>query len=215
MKKLIIFVATLFVYMSTMAKVTVTNVLRTIPKEIVPYIDDDRRDEIGRFSSENDSLEIKNSLNGTMRIWTVSDDFARMELSESSMLQVKLLSTGDTTQIICVVKTITSPVAESEVRFYTVGWNELDGDFGLPDMRDAGAMLSSLTVRPDTMAEARYGELLKNIEPVIVNASFDVKGEVLTLGLGIPFTTKQVQNDMKAIIKQKSFKWNGKTFRLC
>ena len=92
MKKLIIFIATLFIYMSTMAKVTVTNVLRTIPKEIVPYIDDDRRDEIGRFSSENDSLEIKNSLNGTMRIWTVSDDFARMELSESSMLQVKLLS---------------------------------------------------------------------------------------------------------------------------
>ena len=86
MKKLIIFIATLFICMSTMAKVTVTNVLRTIPKEIVPYIDDDRRDEIGRFSSVNVSLEIINSLNGTMRIWTVSDDFARMELSESSML---------------------------------------------------------------------------------------------------------------------------------
>lgn len=214
MKKTIFVIASLFIYMATAAKVTITNVLSTIPEHIAPYIDKDRKEEIGKFSNENDSLEIKNSLNGTTRIRTISDDFALVELSKSALLQIKLLSSGDTAQIICVVRTIKSPVAESEVKFYSTDWNEIDRDYGLPRL-DAAAMLSALTVRPDTMAVARFNELQRYIEPVIVNACFDEKGEVITFGLGVPFTTKEMVCDIKAIIKKKSFKWDGEIFREC
>ncbi len=208
-------IVTLFIYMTAMAKVTVTSVLSTIPENLAPYIDKDRKEEIGKFSNVNDSLEIKNSLNGTTKIRTVSDDYALVELNKSALLQIKLLSMGDTAQIICVVKTIKTPVVESEVKFYSIGWNNITGSYGLPDTSDTATMLSELTARPDTMATARFEDLKKCIEPVMVNTSFDAKGEILTFSLGVPFTTMNLKNEVKAIIKQKSFKWDGKTFRVC
>jgi len=71
-------------------------------------------------------------------------------------------------------------------------------------------MLDCLTARPDTMSNDRYDELRRKIEPVIVSIDIANSGSDFTYRLSLPLLNKKEQDEMKAIIKQKSFNWGGK-----
>ena len=196
------------------AQKTATSVLSTMPQELIPYINDDQRGEMSKFSIENDTVTIKNELNGTSTVTVINDDFAKIDLSKSAMILIKLLPVSDTAKIICMVRTIKTPLPESDIRFYNTDWSPIKSKFNLPDLRNDDEMLAMLTQRPDSMTEAKFEELRSYIEPVIVSADIPDGGYKITLNLNIPFTTKEERKNIKAIIRQKSFKWNGKTFKM-
>lgn len=212
----LIFIATLFMCATTAkAQTSITKIIETIPREIIPYINDNSREEISKFTDESDSLSIKNELNGNTTIRKRNDDYVRIDLNESSSLQIKLLTVNDTTQIICMVRTMKSPLPESEIAFYSTEWEKLENGYGLPDIHNADSIMAGFTCKPDTMTETKFEELRKYIEPIMVYAGFDDKGQALTFSINIPFTTKDMRNEVKAIIKQKSFKWNNGFFKEC
>lgn len=212
----LIFIAALFMCATTAkAQTSITKIIETIPREIIPYINDNSREEISKFTDENDSLSIKNELNGNTTIRKRNDDYVRIDLNESSSLQIKLLIVNDTTQIICMVRTMKSPLPESEIAFYSTEWEKLENGYGLPDIHNADSIMAGFTCKPDTMTETKFEELRKYIEPIMVYAGFDDKGQALTFSINIPFTTKDMRNEVKAIIKQKSFKWSSGSFKEC
>ena len=212
----LIFIAALFMCATTAkAQTSITKIIETIPREIIPYINDNSREEISKFTDENDSLSVKNELNGNTTIRKRNDDYVRIDLNESSSLQIKLLPVNDTTQIICMVRTMKSPLPESEIAFYSTEWEKLENGYGLPDIHNADSIMAGFTCKPDTMTETKFEELRKYIEPIMVYAGFDDKGQALTFSINIPFTTKDMRNEVKAIIKQKSFKWSNGFFKEC
>ena len=94
-------------------------------------------------------------------------------------------------------------------------WEKLENGYGLPDIHNADSIMAGFTCKPDTMTETKFEELRKYIEPIMVYAGFDDKGQALTFSINIPFTTKDMRNEVKAIIKQKSFKWSNGFFKEC
>ena len=198
-----------------MAQTSIREALKTMPQELLPYISDDQRKEIDEFTAKQDTVTIKNSLNGTTIVCIADSSFAQIDLNETACMQVRLLPVNDSTQIICMAKTVKTPIADSSIRFYSSDWKPIDSEFNLPVNADADSMLAEFTQRPDTMTAARYEELLKYLEPVIVYADIAKENATITLNLSIPFGSKETIDDIRAITRQKTFKWNGSHFKAC
>ena len=109
----------------------------------------------------------------------------------------------------CLVKTVRKPLAESSISFYTTDWQPVESRFGLPDIGDAGVMMQMLVERPDSIDAIRFNRLCSYIEPVMVSADCSNDDNIITYSLSLPFVTKDKADEIKAVIKKKSFKWDG------
>lgn len=210
MKRLLITTLAVLLTTTGFAQKTMKDVLAAMPDSIIPYINAAQRAELCKFSHTGDTLKVKNALNGDVYIDSISDTFLKMRLNSATDFQLKMLPLNDSTQILCTVKTLRKPVADSSIRFYTTDWNAVNDTFGLPDKNDTEAMLNLLTARPDTMSNDRYKELRDKIEPVIVSIDIASSEPVFTYSLSLPLLNKKERDEVKAIIKQKSFNWNNK-----
>lgn len=212
MRKFIIIIFTIWNTCICYAQNGMADILSSMPEEIVPYLTADKKMELGKFLNSNDTLKVKNSLNGETSIDSVSGSYMRIKLNLTADIQVKLLPQNDSVQIICVIKTLKKPAPESRISFYSTNWNRLDDAFGLPDTNNPKTMLDMLTCRPDTMSTDRYNELRYKFEPIIANAEFTGTDNTITFSLSQPLLNKEEKRETVAIIKQKSFKWSGEKF---
>lgn len=203
---------------SATAQQTIKEIIGNMPESIIPYINDDQRAELQKFTGEKDTVKIKNVFNGTTSIDTISSNFAKISMSKVADMQLRLLPTSDSTQIICTIKTVNSPLKESSIRFYSTDWQPINSTFGLPENTDADSLINMFVQKPDTITEEKLTEFTKlrnYIEPVIIYADFKSKDNIITFNLSIPFVPKDKLNELKAITKKISFKWDGQNFKKC
>lgn len=195
------------------AQVTMRDVWQSMPDHLLPYLHQNLRTELLELHDMKVKPEVKNLLSGTSVMDTLTTDYTFLHLSEYSTLSLKLLTRSDSTQLICFVKTVMAPEAESEVRFFDVNWQSLDIPSGLPLHESAEALLSRMTVKPADMEEGRFEELRKMIDPVMCHVMLSPAASTLVMQLSIPALTRQERDDIQPIIKQISFKWDGQTFK--
>ena len=206
----------LSVNLATMtAQITVKDVLKSIPNELMPYFNDKQRDEIKQFANDKDTLEIRNVLNGKTTITTLSQNLAEINLNNNTLTQIKLLPVNNTTKIICAIKTIKEPIKESVIKFYSADWQPIKSTFNLPTADNTDSLLALFTQKPDTMTTERYNELSNCIEPVVMYTDISDKDNSVTLSISIPFTANDKSDAIKVIIRKKTFKWDGNTFKNC
>ena len=67
---------------------------------------------------------VKNRFGNVAEMKVLTDDYVLMQTSEVGTLEMKLLPLADSTKVICMVKTVNVPVADSSVRFYTSDWSQ-------------------------------------------------------------------------------------------
>ena len=195
------------------AQVTMRDVWQSMPDHLLPYLHQNLRTELLELHDLKVKAEVKNLLSGTSVMDTLTTDYTFLHLSEYSTLSLKLLTRSDSTQLICFVKTVMAPEAESEVRFFDVNWQSLDIPSGLPLQESAEALLSRMTVKPADMEGGRFEELRKMIDPVMCHVMLSPAASTLVMQLSIPALTRQERDDIQPIIKQISFKWDGQTFK--
>lgn len=216
MRTLAISLLLLLVNISSFATTkTMRDMIRTMPKEMIPYLQDEQWAEVYKFIESKDTLKIKNGLNGITSFDLISNDFANIGLNEITSMQIKLLTRNDSTEIICLVKTINRPVKESTVQFFSTEWEEIEDDFNLPQAKDTEMLIKTFVERPDSISEDKFMELLSRIDPVIINADISSKNNTITYNLSLPFIREEEKEEIKAIIKQNTFKWDGSKFKKC
>lgn len=213
MKRMFLIMVTCAMMTVVSAQVTMRDVWQSMPDHLVPYLHQNLRVEQLELQDMKAEAEVKNLLNGTSIMDTLTVDYTFVRLSEYSTLALKLLTRPDSTQIICFVKTVMAPEAESEVNFYDVNWQPLDIPSGLPLHKSADALLSQMTVRPVGMEEERFAELRNMIDPVMCQVELSPAAPTLVMRLSIPALTQQERDDISPIIKPITFKWDGKTFK--
>lgn len=212
---------------SISSQTTIDNIIGTIPKQIVPYLTESQLKELahdaelniaekGKEKDRHDTLVvIKNVLGGATTIDSLSNDFARITLNEVTNLQIRLLPHNDSTNIICLVKTINKPIKESTVNFYTTDWNEIKDTFNLPSNTMSDSHVTDFLQQPDTMASNEYAELCKYFEPVVICADFSKSNDTIVYEISIPFVPHGKYNELKALTRKNMFKWTGNSFKKC
>ena len=213
MKRFLILLVSCVLTSFVQAQVSMRDVWLSMPDSILPYLNRSLRMEHLDFVNMHVKSEVKNLLHENGVLDTLTNDFASYYLPQSSSLELKLLTAADSSQVICMVKTVMAPEAESEVKFFNTSWQPLADDYGLPLHLSEGEILKQFTHQPADMANDRFDELCKMIDPVMLSASLSASSPVITLCLSTPVLTKQELDEVSVIAKQISFKWDGIRFK--
>ena len=197
----------LFVAADASAQRQMKDFIKAMPDSLVPYLNITKRTELIDFYEMGVEAATFNRLSENTVLDSLTANFADLRLSERSRMQLALLSLEGGDTLICMVRTYLGEEPESNVAFYDAAWHK----------QDAGTFLSvfdpmSLMVRPDTMSEERYEQLVRMVDPVMTSAVVDAKDQTLTFSLSTPMLRRAEREELKAILVQRKFKWNGRKF---
>jgi hypothetical protein len=95
-----------------------------MPDSVTPLLTKVNREDCIDFLDSNMKAVVKNRFGNVAEMKVLTDDYVLMQISEVGTLEMKLLPLADSTKVICMVKTINIPVADSSVRFYTSDWSQ-------------------------------------------------------------------------------------------
>ena len=121
-RRLMIFVC-MFCVMSVMAQ-DMKSVFVAMPDSVTPLLTKVNREDCIDFLASNMKAVVKNRFGNVAEMKALTDDYVLMQTSEVGTLEMKLLPLADSTKVICMVKTVSAPVADSSVRFYTSDWSK-------------------------------------------------------------------------------------------
>ena len=213
MKRFFITIVCCALFFPVKAQISMRDVWLSMPDSILPYLNKNQRLEHLDFLDMHVTSEVKNLLGGEGRMDTLTADYTMVHLTAASTLQMKLLTQSDSTQLICFVKTFHAPEPESSVLFYDQNWKLVSASYGLPLSLSSEEVLKHFTFQPEGMDSERYEELCKMIEPVMLSARLSPESSDIVFQLSTPTFTQKEKEEVKAIVKQIKFKWNGETFK--
>ena len=113
----------IFCVMSVMAQ-NMKSVFVAMPDSVTPLLTKVNREDCIDFLDSNMKAIVKNRFGNVAEMKVLTDDYVLMQTSEVGTLEMKLLPLADSTKVICMVKTVNVPVADSSVRFYTSDWSQ-------------------------------------------------------------------------------------------
>ena len=113
----------MFCVMSVVAQ-DMKTVFVAMPDSVTPLLTKVNREDCIDFLDSNMRAVVKNRFGNVAEMKVLTDDYVLMQTSEVGTLEMKLLPLADSTKVICMVKTVNVPVADSSVRFYTSDWSQ-------------------------------------------------------------------------------------------
>ena len=117
---------------ATNATVNMRDILKSMPDSIMPLLTENNRLDLVDFIDSNMSAEVTNILQGKSSMPILNDQYAKILLTESSVMEMLLLETqtpvDSVNQILCVVKTFGTDIKESTIDFYTVKGRRLNSE---------------------------------------------------------------------------------------
>ncbi len=68
---------------------------------------------------------LKNTMEGTSVLKKLTSDYLFLQVSERSTLEMKLLPLVNNTHVICMVTTVSAPIPDSRIEFFSTDWTPL------------------------------------------------------------------------------------------
>lgn len=170
-----------------------------MPDSIVPYLNRSLRTELADYVTMGMKSEVMNALRDTTRIEKLTDDYILVKLSNATKLEIKSLDAST----IAMVQTWCGPLAESKLSLFSNNW----------EVKPLNVDVSPMFVKPDTMSQQRYSELLDMANVTMNEMQLSVKDNSLTIKYSVPLLSSTDKKEMQAILRQIKLNWNGTTFK--
>lgn len=108
------------------AQITVRDLLKSMPDSVIPYLTENNRLDMIDFMESNMDAVVTNALGGKSQLLQLTDQYASIQLNESSSVAMRLLDVptpvDSLSQILCLVRTYGSDIRESTIAFYSLAW---------------------------------------------------------------------------------------------
>ena len=170
-----------------------------MPDSIIPYLNRSLRTELADYVTMGMKSEVMNALRDTTRIEKLTDDYILVNLSNATKLEIKSLDAS----VIAMVQTWCGPLAESKLSLFSNNW----------EVKPLNIDVSPMFVKPDTMSQQRYSELLDMANVTMNEMQLSVKDNSLTIKYSVPLLSSTDKKEMQAILRQRKLNWNGTTFK--
>lgn len=204
MKKI---VTVLFIFIATSAfPQKIDDVFKTMPNSILPGLSDGNRTML---LVDTGKTVIPYSL-GEIEKLAYAPDFLKIKTSGIGSTQLKLLPLINDTQIICVIRTVCGKACDSNIRFYSTDWKELEAKTLLSHISAASFFDSS---KKDS-ENYKFALSLPDIYPV--SAEFENGSDSLTLKLDLEnYLSDEQLAEIRPFIKNETItlNWNNISFK--
>lgn len=98
----------------------------SMPNHFIPQLESAWRKDLVDLHQTGKEATLKNTMNGTSSLLALTDNYLKIQTTERSQVEIRLLPLVNLTNIICVVTTVYAPVGDSKVAFYTTEWKPLE-----------------------------------------------------------------------------------------
>ena len=185
----------------------VADVFKTMPDDILP----------GFSEANRTMLLLDTALNvipyplGNIEKINYTDSYLQLKTSDIGTFQLKLLSLVNNTKIICTIKTVCGEACDSNIRFYSTGWEEIDEKTLLPNVS------KEVFFDPAKKGTEAYEQALSLLDIEPLSAVFRDGENDLTVMLNYEaYLSKENSAKIKPFIKQDfiTLYWTKTAFRL-
>ena len=97
----------------------------SMPDSNIPQLENAWRKDLIDLYKFGKEARLKNTMNGFSTLKKLTSDYLLLQATERSTIEMKLLPLVNNTNVICMVKTVNGPVADSQVDFFTTEWEPL------------------------------------------------------------------------------------------
>ena len=182
-----------------------------MPDSVLTAVNRSMRAELVTAKAPAMKTEVKNVLEGTTVLDTLTSDFMSVHISGASTMQIRRLAYKDDT-IFCVVRTYMGPVADSNVSLYDKMWAPMDMKH-IYDGKCIKCVKKSLVEKPDTMTQQRFEEVRAMLDPMLVRATLSAADATITFTGSVDMLNNEEKKAVGAIFVKKTFKWDGEIFK--
>lgn len=89
----------------------------SMPDQNIPQLENAwRKDLVDLYKSGKDAT-LKNTMNGSSSLKKLTSDYLLLQATERSSIEMKLLPLVNNTNVICMIRTVNGPVADSQIEF--------------------------------------------------------------------------------------------------
>lgn len=195
-------------------------VFASMPDSVLPLVSKNNRLDCIDFIENNMEARVRNVLDEYVVLEALTPDYVRFRTSASSLLEMKLLPTSDSTSVLCLVQTALTGEADtprrledSNIRFLQPDWTPLPDSnavaFTLPPLSDFLAAAAPDSLRADFEQALRS---LDSFHPVRLQLQADTT--TLTATLQPAYLAVCERKAVAPFLRSLSFRWNGKRFEL-
>lgn len=160
---------------------TAKDCFKSMPDSLMPLLTQVNRADFIDFLESEMRAEVTNRFNRKSEMTHLTNDYIRIQMTERSSWQMKVLPLNDSVRVVCTVATVQGPVADSDVQFYNTDWKTLSNDAFLhkPCTKDFVTM-------PDSLQDNRVRPALAKLDMCLVSAELSDTSDTLTLTFTTP-----------------------------
>ena len=123
MQRILLIVLTFFCALSATAQ-NMKSVFVSMPDSIAPLLTQTNKEDCIDFLDSNMKAVVKNRFGNEAEMKALTENYVLMQTSPVGTLEMKLLPVNDSTNVVCMVKTVCASACDSEVHFYTSDWSK-------------------------------------------------------------------------------------------
>lgn len=210
MKRILLTILAVFTLMGMLSAQDINAVFAKMPRDIVYGLNPDLNEELLENPSDT-AKYVSTAIYEKIKRRALNSEFISLQTSDVGTVEIRLLPLINDSKIICVVKTVDSVIADSQVFFYTDKWEPIDGSDLFPPKDISWFLKSDIDQSTEQYEHAMQAltllpvKLILSAEESIITASFDAKSFLTVEDYKIvePFLTK----------KAKVLKWDKVKFK--
>ena len=177
-----------------------------MPDELIVLLEEAWRKDLVDLYKSGKPAVLENTMQGKSVLYKLTDRYLKLQTTELSVVELKLLPLVNNTYIICLIQTVYGPVADSRVSFYTTEWQRLPAENILPPVT------GDLFWKEDADQEAL--DYLSRLDMFLVKYSLSEENESLTAEYTTPlYLDDENQEIVKTFLKNEPKKYEWKSGR--
>ena len=123
MRRRLLIIVSIFCALSATAQ-NMKSVFVSMPDSIAPLLTQTNKEDCIDFLDSNMKAVVKNRFGNEAEMKALTENYVLMQTSPVGTLEMKLLPLNDSTNVVCMVKTVCASACDSEVHFYTSDWSK-------------------------------------------------------------------------------------------
>ena len=197
MKKLYTFIYAALLGVAPLFGQTAKDCFKAMPDSLTPLLTAVNKADFIDFLESKMRAEVTNRLGQKSEMTELTPDYIRMQMTSRSFWQMKVLDVNDSTRVVCTVSTVNGPVPDSDIRFYTTGWQELPASSFLRQ-----PVLEDFLSVPDSVDDNGVRQALSQVDMTLVMADLSAKDDTLTFTFTTPrYIDKEANEVLKPFIR--------------
>lgn len=104
------------------------DVFINMPDRYIPQLEDAWRKDLVDLYNSGKAARLQNTMNGYSKLDSLTKDYLRLQVTERSSVEMKMLPLINNTYVICMVTTIGGPAPDSRIEFYSTDWKPLPSE---------------------------------------------------------------------------------------